>query len=84
MPSTLTLPGPHNTSVRKPAKKSVAFSPILKKSMWWTLNSATDMLTINGIATSLVNKPIVINKAQKNSAKMDKISEGVDPIPAKL
>ena len=52
--------------------------------MWWTLNSATDMLMINGIATSLVNKPIVMNKAQKNSAKMDKISEGVEPILAKL
>ena len=52
--------------------------------MWWTLNSATDMLMINGIATSLVNKPIVRNKAQKNSAKMDKMREGVDPIPARL
>jgi hypothetical protein len=43
-----------------------------------------DILMIKGIATSLVNNPIVINKAQKNSAKMHKISDDVDPMPAKL
>ncbi len=83
MPSTLALPGPHSSNVRNPAKNNVAFSPVSKKSILWTLNKAIDILINKGIATSLVNKPIVINKAQKNSAKIDNTREDGEPMPRK-
>jgi hypothetical protein len=81
IPSTLALPGPHSSNVRNPAKNNAAVSPVSKKSILWTLNRAIDILITNGIDTSLVNKPIVINKAQKNSAKMDKTRDDVEPMP---
>jgi hypothetical protein len=84
IPSTLTLPGPQKSIVRKPTKKIVAFSPVLKKSMLCTLNNATDMFITRGTATALVNKPMIRKSAQKNSAKMESTSELVDPMPHKL
>ncbi len=84
IPSTLTLPGPQKSIVRKPIKKYVAFSPVLKISMLCTLNKATDMLITSGTATTLVNKPMIRKRAQKNSAKMASTSELVDPMPNKL
>lgn len=42
------------------------------------------MVMTNGMAMILVNKPIVMNNAQKNSAKMTSKRDVVDPIPKKL
>jgi hypothetical protein len=40
---------------------------------------AIDITITSGTVTSLVNKPITTNKAQKNSAKMHNINDVVDP-----
>jgi hypothetical protein len=42
------------------------------------------MLITSGTANTLVNKPMDMNKAQKNSAKMVNINDVVEPNPRKL
>ena len=48
------------------------------------MNKATDMFMISGIQASRVKRPSMINTEQKNSAKIVKDKEAVEPIPKGL
>jgi len=42
------------------------------------------MMMMSGMATALVNRPMMMKRAQKNSAKTASDREAVDPSPKKL
>src|SRR5215216_793930 len=78
--SKLTLPGPVNNRVKKQTRNKPASSPFPKKSPLFAEKRATDMAMISGIQASRVNKPSMINAAQKNSAKTTRAKDVVEPI----
>lgn len=46
-----------------------------------TISRAISMVMINGIAAIRERKPIIINMEQKNSAKVARRSDNIEPIP---
>src|SRR5512141_279135 len=78
--SRLTLPGPVNSNTKNTMRNIPAASPLPKKSPPKAENKATDMAITNGIQASLVNKPMITNAAQKNSAKTTRANDVVEPI----
>ena len=84
IPSTLAFPGPISKIAKNAPRYNAAISPLPKKSALCTLNKATDMQMMIGTEASLVNKPITMNKPQKNSANTTSNKEIVLPSPIKL
>jgi len=78
--SRLTLPGPINIKVRKPARNKATFSPSPKTCQWWAYQRATVISIIRGMQANRVNNPRMTNEAQNTSAKIERQSDAVDPI----
>lgn len=78
--SKLAFPGPVTSNTKKTMRNIPAASPLPKKSPLFAENSATDIAITNGMQASLVNKPSMINAAQKNSAKTTSANDVVEPM----
>ena len=78
--SRLTFPGPVKSKTTKTIRNKPAASPFPKKSPLLAEKSATDIAITSGMDASLVNKPITINAEQKNSAKMTRANDVVEPM----
>ena len=84
MLSTLTLPAPNSSNTIKQIKNNAATWPSPKKSALCALNNAIPMQIINGIQASLVNKPSITKRLQKNSANITNAVVALEPIPIKF
>jgi hypothetical protein len=77
--SRLTFPGPVISNTKNATRYNPAASPFPKKSPPIAENKATDIAINSGIQANLVNKPSIINAAQKNSAKTTRANDVVEP-----
>ena len=80
----LALPGPRIRIVRKATRYKAGNSPLPKKSLCVTLKKTTLIEMTSGMAASLVNKPRIIKRLQKNSANMVRERDKVLPKPMKF
>ena len=84
IPSTLILPGPQNKIVMAAVRNKVPVSAFPKISPWLASKTTTHIPMIIGMQANRVNSPRTKNSPQKNSAKIIKIREAVEPMPAKF
>ena len=67
--------------ITKPARKSNAFSKLLKLSPKWTTKTATNIVAAGKKLKSLVLYPMIMKIGATNSEKTASINVGTSPIP---